>query len=59
MKFLKEINQNINLTILSINMNSFTNDLKNGNYESYKDLLTKTFNKINKYKIDFEKKIKK
>ena len=42
-----------------MNMNSFTNDLKNGNYESYKDLLTKTFNKINKYKIDFEKKIKK
>ena len=39
-----------------MNMNSFINDLKMKNYESCKDLLIKTYNKINKYKIDFEKK---
>ena len=54
----KEINENINLTIFSMNMFIYK-WFKNENYESCKDLLKKTYNKINKYIIDLEKKIKK
>ncbi len=55
----EEIKKNIDSTILSMKneYDSCINDLKNGNYKSCDDLLTKAYNNINKYKIDLEKKI--
>ena len=55
----EEIKKNINNTINSMKneYDLFVDNLKNGKFESYEDLLTKTKNKIEEHKKNLEKKI--
>ena len=57
----EEIKKNINNTINSMKneYDLFVDNLKNGKFESYEDLLTKTKNKIEEHKKNLENKITK